>query len=170
MNKPTLIAALPMVTPLNITGRETSRVFNETFEGFCRVVIRGAMINWLPSTPPLPVTVTLSRPAVPPNESRPKNIFYNNQGTIYIKKVVPFRDDETSKGMPEMGMSPIDVLAVTSAEPLKPSCTEPVLVTAENSCSNATLFNDLSGWFWKDISRFAKFPVETPPFAGSLGS
>jgi hypothetical protein len=42
-------------------------VSKEIFDGFCRVVVSGETINSLPPVPPLPVTDTLLREAVPPN-------------------------------------------------------------------------------------------------------
>src|SRR5258708_4124079 len=44
--------------------REKSLVWREILDGFCRVVVRSALINWFPPLPPLPVILTLPRPAV----------------------------------------------------------------------------------------------------------
>ena len=83
---------------------------------------------------------------------------------------VPFSVEGTSNGIPEMGTLPIAVRAVTSAVPLSCIATEGKRVTAANISSKAPSFSDCSGWFWNEISRSTRFPVDTPPFAGALAS
>ena len=56
---------------MKITGREMSTVSKDTFDGFWSVVCRGETMNSSPPLPPLPVTVTLLKAAVPPNELIP---------------------------------------------------------------------------------------------------
>jgi hypothetical protein len=69
----TLIAARPIMMFLKNTGNATSTVRRETLEGFCRPVVRGDTTNWLPPIPPLPVTETLPKVAIPPNPLMPKD-------------------------------------------------------------------------------------------------
>lgn len=72
-------------------------------------------------------------------------------------------EDVTLKGMFVMGMSPIVVLATTSAEPLSSNSTPCVSVTAAMNVANAMLFIERSGCFEKEIPRSAIFPVDMPP-------
>jgi hypothetical protein len=66
------MTALPIDTPLKITGSDMSTVLREMLDGFCNVVVRGETIYSLPSVPPLPVIDTLLREAVPPKELKPR--------------------------------------------------------------------------------------------------
>ncbi len=62
-----------------------------------------------------------------------------------------------------MGTSPIVVLATISVEPLSSNSKPWVSVIAASNVVKAMLFKDWSGWFEKEISRSAMFPVDTPP-------
>src|SRR6267154_3278856 len=45
-------------------ARDKSFVWSEMSDGFCRIVVRTALTYWFPPLPPLPVILTLLRPAV----------------------------------------------------------------------------------------------------------
>ena len=68
-----------------------------------------------------------------------------------------------------MGTFPMDVLATTSADPLKPTCTSSVSVTAAKRLANAVLSRDFRGTLDQLTCKSAIFPVDTPPIAGVLG-
>ena len=157
-----------MVTPLKTTGRAMLTVSKEILDGFCSVVVRGATMNWLPPAPPLPVTVTLLRPALPPKPLIPENGM--KRGAVKSQnQSLPFRLDCTSIGIPAIGTSPMDVRTVASAEPVNPIWTSLVRVTAANSCVNAPWSRACSGILVKAIGKSTKFPVDTPPSAGAEG-
>lgn len=79
-------------------------------------------------------------------------------------------EDVTLKGMSVMGMSPIVVLATTSAEPLSSNSTPWVLVTAARNVVNAMSFMERSGCFEKEIPRSTMFPVDMPPTVLDCGN
>ena len=79
-------------------------------------------------------------------------------------------EDVTLKGMSVMGMSPIVVLATTSAEPLSSNSIPWVSVTAARNVVNAMSSIERSGCFEKEIRRSAMFPVDTPPTVLDCGS
>lgn len=116
------------------------------------MVFNGAVMYSFPPFPPLPVIVTPFKAAVPP------------------KELIPARLVVTLNGMLAMGTSPIGVRAVTSADPDNPKLAVLVSVTAWNSCWNAALLVEVRGWSWNERTRFASFPVETPPFAGAFAT
>lgn len=51
----------------------------------------------------------------------------------------------TSNGIPEIGISPMDVFAVTSAVPLRSKIAELLSVTSVNIASNAASLSDVRG-------------------------
>ena len=73
----------------------------------------------------------------------------------------PLSCDVTSKGTPEIGTLPIEVLAETLAVPCSPRLTEPCSVTSANNCWKAPVFKEVRGIFSKEICISAKFPVDT---------
>lgn len=79
-------------------------------------------------------------------------------------------EDVTLKGMSVMGMSPIVVLATTSAEPLSSNSTPWVSVMAARNVVNAILFMERSGCFEKEIPRSAMLPVDMPPTVLDCGN
>jgi hypothetical protein len=146
------MTARPIVVPWKMTGNERSTVCNETFDGLLSVVWSVARMYSLPFVPPLPTTVTLEREVVPPKPFKPAS------------------EVETLKGMPEMGMSPMAVFAVTFAEPSSSKLTDAVSVTAAKNALNAASLTDCSVWFENEISRSTRLPVETPPMLFASGS
>lgn len=82
----------------------------------------------------------------------------------------PLRADDTSKEILVMGISPMVVLATTSAVPLRSNKIEFASVTVVNRAWNAALFNDRRGMSLKVIARSATFPVDTPLLVGALAS
>jgi len=65
-------------------------------------------------------------------------------------------------GIPEMGTSPMFVLATTSAAPSSS--------TSRSGVSwKAPSLSDCKGISVKLMSRLTKFPVDIPPLAGALG-
>ena len=78
---------------------------------------------WFPPLPPLPVIVKLLRLAACPKLLIPAHVVVNMDHDINDWWGLPLRADVTLKGMLEMGMSPIVVLATTSAEPLNSNST-----------------------------------------------
>ena len=65
------MVARPMLTPLYTTGRATSLVLKDMFDGFRRPVFNGETMNSLPPAPPLPATETSLKIAVPSNDAIP---------------------------------------------------------------------------------------------------
>ena len=62
---------------------------------------------------------------------------------------LPCKVELTSNAMPEIGTSPMDVFAVTSAVPLRSKVAELLSVTSANIVSNAASLSDTSGILWK---------------------
>lgn len=165
------MTARPIFTSLWKTARDRSFARSEMLDGFCRVVVRPALTYWFPPLPPLPVILTLPRPAVCPKLLMPTYVVAINRDRN-VKKMgsLPFRADVTLKEMLGMGTSPIVVLATTSTELLSSNSTSWVSVTAANNAAKITLFKDRRGCFEKEISRSATFPADNPPTALERGS
>jgi len=72
-------------------------------------------------------------------------------------------------GIPEMGTSPMFVLATTSATPPSSTSRSGVSVTPAKSCWKAALLSDCKGTSVKLMSRSTRLPVEIPPLAGAFG-
>ena len=62
-----------------------------------------------------------------------------------------------------MGTSPMVVLAVTLAVPVRSSAAESLSVTCVNIASKAPLLSDRNGTLWKLIGSGTVLPVEMPP-------
>jgi hypothetical protein len=165
------MAARPIFTFSKKTARDKPLVWSEILDGFCRVVVRSALIYWCPPLPPLPVILTLLRLAVCPKLLMPTYVAaINRDENVQKWWNVPFRADVTLIGMLEMGTSPIVDLATTSTEPLSSNSIPWVSVTAAMNAAKAALFRDRKGCFEKEISRSATFPVDKPPTVLERGS
>lgn len=134
-----------------MTGRATSFVSKEILDGFWSIVVSGVVIHWLPFVPPLPLTVTLLSLAVFP------------------KLLIPVNELGTLNAMPEMGISPLVVLAVTLAVPANVISAADVSVTCWNSVCIAPSLIAGKGKLWNVIGREARLPVDTPPTVSEVG-